>query len=302
MARLLTKHFTVDRDLFPALVHADTAAALPETPLTPADTRDADSRAALLRRLVSEADTVERLSVLVRLLRRWPVFPVGLAADPLNSPLCELCARALRLDPGEVGRGLVVAAAAEHAETPALPAAAHQRLVEMLAEAGAEEAALETALLSRDAEVRRQAIHRAEQALTDASSPSTSSPTTSTSSDTAAASGPSSTHPSPDRDFATSPDSSPRPWPLSDRVLDSLLVSGALPLLVGTKLYNPAVSRLLDSGGDVTAAAAGLREAGFESEAAAVLFQSRAARPQHGQSTIDAAKQAASKVFSKWLH
>ncbi|KAF0286864.1 hypothetical protein FJT64_014630 [Amphibalanus amphitrite] len=116
-ARLLTKHFPVDRGQFPALVHADTVAALPDTPLSAADTRDAAGRAALLQRLVAEADSVDRLSVLLGVLRRWPVFPDSVAADPATSPLCVICERALRLDPGEAGRGLVVAAAAEHAGT-----------------------------------------------------------------------------------------------------------------------------------------------------------------------------------------
>ena len=38
------------------------------------------------------------------------------------------------------------------------------------------------------------------------------------------------------------------------------------------------------------------------SEAAALQFEARAARPPPGHGTISAAKHAASKVFSKWLH
>ncbi|XP_043241723.1 neuroblastoma-amplified sequence-like [Amphibalanus amphitrite] len=281
-ARLLTKHFPVDRGQFPALVHADTVAALPDTPLSAADTRDAAGRAALLQRLVAEADSVDRLSVLLGVLRRWPVFPDSVAADPATSPLCVICGRALRLDPGEAGRGLVVAAAAEHAGTAALPAPAHGRLAELLAEAGAGEAALHTALLSIDTDLRRQAIERAERVVIDAARA-----------------------PPPDPAATPSDHSEPtaaRPWPLSESVLDSLLSAGALPLLVGTSLYGPAVAHLLDSGGDVATAASQLRDAGMQSEAAALQFEARAARPPPGHGTISAAKHAASKVFSKWLH
>ncbi|XP_037073192.1 neuroblastoma-amplified sequence-like, partial [Pollicipes pollicipes] len=43
-ARLLVKHFAVDRDLFPDLVHADTIAALPGTPLSAAAAKHAASK------------------------------------------------------------------------------------------------------------------------------------------------------------------------------------------------------------------------------------------------------------------